>query len=153
VSLHRWFERDVEQRLAVAVGGLARLRVVVLLACVLALVSADNATIGAARAELETAFGITDTQLGLLTSVTLGVGAAATLPVGYWVDRINRTRLLWVSILIWAAATFASAAAPDYVTLLVTRLALGAVVATATPAISSLVGDLFPPSERGRITR
>jgi predicted MFS family arabinose efflux permease len=151
VSLHRWFQRDVEQRLAVAVGGLARLRVVVLLACVLALNSADNATVGVVGDDLEASLGITNTQLGLLVAVSTGMGALATLPVGHWVDRANRVRLLWGSILIWAAAMFASASAPDYAALLATRIALGAVVATATPAVNSLTGDLFPPSERGRV--
>jgi len=35
--------------------------------------------------------------------------------------------------------------------LLLTRLALGAVVATATPVVASLTRDLFPPGERGHI--
>lgn len=35
--------------------------------------------------------------------------------------------------------------------LLITRLALGAVAATAGPAVASLTGDLFPAAERGRI--
>jgi predicted MFS family arabinose efflux permease len=151
VSLHQWFQRDVEQRLAVAVGGLARLRVVVLLACVLGLNTVDNASVGAVGADLQSSLGINNTQLGLLVSVSTGTGVLATLPVGRWVDRANRVRLLWGSIIVWALAMFASAAAPDYAALLVTRIALGAVVATATPVVSSLTGDLFPPSERGRI--
>jgi hypothetical protein len=42
-----WFRRDVQGKLRDTVGGAARLRVIVLLACVLALDSADKATIGA----------------------------------------------------------------------------------------------------------
>ncbi len=48
-----WFRRDVEGQLENAAGGRARLRVVVLLAFVLALDSADKATIGATAVQLE----------------------------------------------------------------------------------------------------
>src|SRR6202042_530407 len=56
-----------------------------------------------------------------------------------------------VSIVAWSIASFASAFAGGYSTLLLTRLLLGAVVATAGPAIASLTGDYFPAKERGRI--
>jgi MFS family permease len=45
-----------------------------------------------------------------------------------------------------ALATFS----PSNEQLLVTRLALGAVTAPASPAIASLTGDHFPARERGR---
>src|SRR5581483_11544903 len=38
-----------------------------------------------------------------------------------------------------------------YSSLLLTRLALGAVTATAGPAVASLTGDYFPARERGRV--
>jgi predicted MFS family arabinose efflux permease len=45
----------------------------------------------------------------------------------------------------------ASGLTTDYGALLVTRLALGTVIAAAGPAVASLTGDLFPASERSRI--
>src|SRR6202042_2781200 len=56
-----------------------------------------------------------------------------------------------VSIVAWSIASFASAFAGGYSTLLLTRLLLGAVTATAGPAIASLTGDYFPGRERGRV--
>src|SRR6202042_461764 len=56
-----------------------------------------------------------------------------------------------VSIVAWSIASFASAFAGGYSTLLLTRLLLGAVTATAGPAIASLTGDYFPARERGRV--
>src|SRR5205807_1362890 len=44
-----------------------------------------------------------------------------------------------------------SAFSGSYSGLLLTRLALGAVAATAGPAIASLTGDYFPARERGRV--
>ena len=83
--------------------------------------------------------------------MTLLVGAVATLPVGMLVDRTKRIPMLSLSIVLWSFATLLSAFAGSYSTLLLTRLLLGAVVATAGPAIASLTGDYFPARERGRI--
>lgn len=145
------FRHTLADRLRQAVGGPARLRVVVLLACVLALDSADTATVGAVAVQLERSLHVGNTQIGLLATVSTAIGAAATLPVGALTDRVNRTRLLTGAIAAWSGAMIVSGAASSYLMLLITRLALGAVVATAGPAVASLTGDLFPAAERGRI--
>jgi MFS family permease len=67
------------------------------------------------------------------------------------VDRSQRMPLLAFSIVLWSLATLMSAFAGSYSGLLLTRLALGAVAATAGPAIASLTGDYFPAKERGRV--
>lgn len=54
-------------------------------------------------------------------------------------------------ILLWCVAMIASGAAVSYPMLLLSRLALGAVVAVASPAVASLIGHLFPATQRGRI--
>jgi MFS family permease len=59
--------------------------------------------------------------------------------------------LLAISVLLWAVAMGACALAQTYGWLLLARLGLGAVTATAGPAIASLTGDYFPPAERGKI--
>ncbi len=142
--------RPVE-RLDEKVGGPARRRVVVLLACVLALQAADTGAVGALAAPLESAFRIGNTRLGLLVTVSTLVGCVATLPFGVMVDRYSRTLLLQVVIVGWAATTVVSAMSVSFTMLLVSRLALGVVVAAAAPAVTSLVGDFFPGNERGRI--
>lgn len=141
----------VGDRVSEAAGGPARLKVIVLLACVLGLEAADVATVGAVATPLETSLGISNTDIGLLVTVSTAIGVFATLPVGVMVDRLTRTRVLSVSILLWCAAELAGAASQSYVWLLLTRLALGAVVAAAAPSVASLVGDYFRVSERGRI--
>ncbi len=71
--------------------------------------------------------------------------------MGVLVDRNNRVRLLVVTVSLWSVCMAASGLATDYGVLLVTRLALGAVIAAAGPAVASLTGDLFPATERSRI--
>jgi MFS family permease len=125
--------------------------VIVLFGAVLALNGADTATVGAVAPQLERALHIGNTKIGLLSSVALLVGAVFTIPVGLLVDRISRIPMLSISILLWSIASIFSAFSANYQSLLLTRLVLGAVTATAGPAIASLTGDYFPARERGRV--
>jgi MFS family permease len=150
-SFTRWLGRLIRGQVVRRVGGPARARVIVLFAAVLALNGADTATVGAVAPQLQSSLHISVAQIGLLSSVSLLVGAVFTIPVGMLVDRSARMPLLAASIVLWSVATFASAFAGSYSGLLLTRLALGAVAATAGPAIASLTGDYFPAKERGRV--
>ncbi len=147
----RWAGGQVRGEVVRRVGGPARARVIVLFGLVLALNGADTSTIGAIAPELQKALNIGPGKIGLLSSVSLLVGAVATIPVGLFVDRVKRIPLLSASIVLWSIASLLSAFAGSYSTLLLTRLFLGVVVATAGPSIASLTGDYFPASERGRI--
>jgi MFS family permease len=151
IRLRDWFRRDVKRPLENLVGGRKRLRVVALLACVLALDAADKATVGAVAAQLEHDLHIDNLQIGLLVAVSTGISAITTLPFGTLVDRVHRGRLLTIAIGLWSLAMIAAGASVSYSMLLITRLGLGAVVAIASPAIASLTGDFFHPAERGRI--
>jgi predicted MFS family arabinose efflux permease len=133
------------------VGGPARARVILMFGAVLGLSGADTATVGAVAPQLEHALHIGNAAIGLLSSVTLLVGALFVLPVGALVDHVKRMPLLAGSVAVWSVAALLSGLAGSYGTLLLTRLALGAVTATAGPAIASLTGDYFPAHERGRV--
>ncbi|NVI90259.1 MFS transporter [Actinomadura sp. BRA 177] len=129
-------------------GGRRRARIVLLLACVLALNTADTGVVGAIVQELRTSLHIGNTQVGILTAAPAAVGAVATLPVGQLTDRVPRVPLLAGSILLWSLAMIVGGLASSYEWLLASRVALGAVTATAGPTVASLIGDLFPPEER-----
>jgi MFS family permease len=148
---YRWTARLVRGEVVKRVGGPARARVITLFGAVLALNGADGATVGAVAPQLERSLHIGNTKIGLLSSVALLVGAVFTIPVGLLVDRVKRLPILSISIVLWSLASLASAFAGSYSSLLLTRLLLGAVTATAGPAIASLTGDYFPARERGRI--
>ncbi len=138
-------------RLTVALGGAERTRVIVLLAAVLGLSGADAATVGASASALRHGLHISNTDIGLLVAVTSLVGAVATLPFGVLADRVSRTRTLGATITLWGAAMIWSSTASSFHELLLTRLFLGAVTASAGPIVASLVGDWFGSWERGRI--
>jgi MFS family permease len=125
--------------------------VIVLLASVLALSSADATTVGAAATPLRHALGISNTEIGLLVTVTSLVAAMASLPFGVLADRVRRTWTLSAAIVVWGGAMIWSATVSTFGQLLLTRLLLGGATAAAGPLVASLVGDYFAAAERGRI--
>src|SRR5438105_10157336 len=124
-----------------ALGGAERTRVIVLLAAVLALSSADTSTVGASAMPLRHALGISNTDIGLLVTVTSLVAAVASLPFGVLADRVRRTWTLGGAIVLWGGAMIWSATVSTFDQLLVTRLLLGGVTAAAGPLGASVIGD------------
>lgn len=147
----RWVAGRIGGRVVEMVGGPARTRVVVLLGAVLALSSAQTSTIGAVAPQLEGALRIDNTQIGLLSTVSLLGAALAVIPAGLLVDRVKRVPLLALTIVLWSLASAYGAIASSYTDLLLSRLVLGLVSATAGPSVASLTGDYFPSRERGKI--
>src|SRR5206468_709884 len=96
--------RSASDALTKALGGAERTRVIVLLASVLALSSADASTVGASATPLRHALHITNTDIGLLVTVTSLVAAIASLPFGVLADRVRRTWILGAAIVLWGAA-------------------------------------------------
>lgn len=133
------------------VGGPARVRVVLILAAVLALSAADTGSIAAIAPRLETSLHIGNVQIGLLVTVSALAAATGMLPVGWVTDRSNRVRMVTGAVALWGAAEVVSAISPDFVFLVIVRVALGALTAVAGPTLASLTGDLFPARERSEI--
>ncbi|MDI9599975.1 MAG: MFS transporter [Acidobacteriota bacterium] len=143
--------RRADERLTERLGGPARRTVIILLGLVLGLSAADTSAVGAIAPQLQPALGIGAAQIGLLVTASALVGALAAIPFGLLVDKTRRVDLLTASILLWATAEVLSAFSASYNMLLLARLLLGAVTATAVPAVASLTGDFFAAGERGRI--
>src|SRR5436190_1002858 len=143
--------RATVRSITTTLGGAERTRVIVLLASVLALSSADASTVGASATPLRHALGISNTDIGLLVTVTSLVAALTSLPFGVLADRVRRTWTLAAAIVLWGGAMIWSATVASFGQLLLTRLLLGGVTAAAGPLVASLVGDYFAAAERGRI--
>lgn len=144
-------KRDLQARIVASLGGVARARVILVLACVLGLSAADLATVGASAHALRQGLHITNTDVGLLVTVSSLVAVVAALPFGVLADRVRRTWTLSATIVLWGAAMLWSARVSNFHELLLARVFLGAVTAAAGPLVASLVGDYFATSERGRI--
>ena len=138
-------------RLVTVAGSRERLRIVALLAGALALAAGDQTIVGAVAPDLKIALGIDNTAIGLLITAASLVGAATTLPFGILADRTGRVRLLAGCVLSWSVSVLVAGFSPNYLTMLLAQVALGAGIGAATPLVASLTGDLFPASDRGRI--
>lgn len=149
-AAHATAERTKE-KVDDALGGRARREVIVLLAAVLGLDTADKAALSSVAGGVRHAFGISNTKIGILVSIVSLVGAVLTLPAGALIDRTRRKRILWIAATLWSAAMIVSGAATSFWFLLAARVFLGAVTAVAAPAVASLIGDYFPGRDRGRV--
>ena len=132
-------------------GERSQLHFLVAFAAVYGLSDADITTVGTAATELRHGLLISNFQLGTLVAVTTAVGALTTLPAGALADRVKRVPLLAWSVALWAVAMGASALATSYAMLLATRVLLGGLLAVNGPVTASLLGDLWPAKERGRV--
>ncbi|HET9720947.1 MAG TPA: MFS transporter [Solirubrobacteraceae bacterium] len=132
-------------------GGSIRFRVIFLFAAVEALANADTGTVGSVAPQLEHSLHVTTGEIGIIAAVAAAAGAVGTIPAGMLTDRFNRIRLLSLSIILWCAAQVGGALSGSFLMLVLTRVGLGAVTATAGPTIASLTGDYFPTRERARI--
>ncbi len=132
-------------------GGPARTRVILLFGAVLALNSADTATVGASATQLRQGLHISNADVGLLVAVTAVVVAIFSIPFGVLADRAHRIGVLSTTVALWGVVMLVSASVSSFDQLLLARVALGATTAASGPAVASLVGDLFPADERGKI--
>lgn len=94
-------------------------------------------------------FALSDSQVGLLTGLSYGVMfAAAGIPLGMLIDRVNRVRLLASLVAAWSGITALSALTQNFVQILIVRMGVGAAESGGSPASLSLISDLFPASKR-----
>jgi DHA1 family inner membrane transport protein len=71
-------------------------------------------------------------------------------PVTAWMtSRIDRRTLLTTTLAVLALTNLASALAPDYTTLLITRLIMLAIGALYTPQAAGTAALIVPPEKRG----
>jgi len=101
--------------------------------------------------ELAAGFGVTITLAGAL--LTFGaVVLCICSPLTAWLtSRFDRRALLSFIMIVLAIGNFASAFAPDYATLLITRLLMLVAAALFTPQATAVSGALVPSNKRGAV--
>src|SRR5215813_8334332 len=111
----------------------------------------DRSVLSAVQTIIQTEFGLTDTELGLLSSSFLFVYGIATLPLGVWADRGVRKNIVAICVTVWSCATAVGGLTRNFIQLFLSRSVLGIGEAGYAPASLSLIGDYFPKERRGRM--
>lgn len=92
---------------------------------------------------------LSDSAIGFLTGTALAIFYTGMgIPLGLIADRVDRRKLIALSIAIWSLMTAACGAAQSFVQLMLARIGVGIGEAGGTPASQSLLSDLFPFSQR-----
>jgi MFS family permease len=94
-------------------------------------------------------FGLSPVALGYLFSSFLWAYVIMMLPSGHFVDRLGAHRMAAIGATIWSIAQMLSGATTGFLTMLLTRLGLGAGEAPTFPVSYRSVRDWGPYTERG----
>lgn len=95
--------------------------------------------------------GLSDSQIGLLTTAFMLVYMATAPIFGALGDRGSRTRPIAIGVFIWSLATILSGFAANYAHLLAGRALVGIGEAAYVAISPALLSDCFPRSQRGRV--
>jgi MFS transporter, Spinster family, sphingosine-1-phosphate transporter len=101
---------------------------------------------------IKKAFGLDDTQVGILASAFVIVAAIAGIPLGRLADRIARKSVIGWGLLLWSIFTALGGLLTSFWGFFATRVGVGVGEASFDPATGSLVSDLYPAGRRARAT-
>jgi predicted MFS family arabinose efflux permease len=100
---------------------------------------------------LKSEWGLSDAELGGLSSVVALMVGILTVPLSFLADRIGRARSLFVMAVIWSIATAACALARNYQELFIARFIIGVGEAAYGSVGVAVVVSVFPPSMRATL--
>jgi len=130
-------------------SGFAWYTVVILTACY-TLSFIDRQILGLLVGPIKKDFGVSDTQIGLLTGLAFSLFYTFLgLPLGRIADTRNRRNLIGVSVLLWSLFTGCCSLARSFWSLIFTRIGVGFGEAGLSPAAYSLFADTFPKERLG----
>jgi predicted MFS family arabinose efflux permease len=113
----------------------------------------DRMVLNALSQPIKHEFGLSDTELGLLTGFAFVLlYAFAALPVAALADRTSKGLVLSCCLAVWSLATAACGITRSYVQLLTARFAVGIGESGCQPIGYALIADYFPSARRATPT-
>ena len=94
--------------------------------------------------------GMTEEQIGLVSTATLIVTTIGFIAWGYLYDKYSRVILTTVAGVIWSFTTWVSALTSRFTDFIAARASTG-IDDAATPGMYALLSDYFPPKRRSTI--
>jgi MFS family permease len=109
--------------------------------------------VGPLQETMRLALALSDNQMALLQGPALALPfVALAVPLGIYIDRSSRARLILIVTTVGAACSLLTAAAPGFVVLCISRCLVGVAAFAVNPIVLSLAADLYAPAQRGRAT-
>lgn len=98
---------------------------------------------------LQRDLGLSDSQLGMLTSVVLGVITVLALPLSYVIDRWRRGKLMSIMGIVWSIGSFCSGLSTSFVHLFTSRATLGVGEAAYSSGAVAMMSAVVPKKRLG----
>lgn len=99
--------------------------------------------------DIKEQFRISDTQIGLLFGLGFGaVYALIGLPLAHIIDKNRRIPIIALGVCLWSLCTIASGFSPNFTWLVILRAGVAIGEAVLSPAVISLIGDMFQRDKR-----
>lgn len=137
------------------VGGFAATHIrfgVIALAVLLAMVTyLDRACMGTCAPDIMRDLGLSKGQMSWIYSAFALAYAFFEIPTAWWADKRGTRHVLTRIVVWWSAFTMLTAAAWNFVALLVTSFLFGAGEAGAWPSVARTFSRWVPRTERGRV--
>lgn len=99
---------------------------------------------------IQTDLGLTDTQVGMISSVVMIGMVIFVLPVTYFADKFSRKKTVVVLSLFWGVAVLVSSQTESYTTLLITRFFVGLGCSGYAAISTSMISGWFAEEQRGK---
>src|SRR5215470_7442088 len=109
----------------------------------------DRGNLSIAAPLLKNELGISASRLGILLSSFFWTYTACLFVCGWFVDRLDVTRVLALGFLVWSLATAATGFVHGFATLLVVRMILGMGESVAFPSYAKIFARHLPEHQRG----
>jgi predicted MFS family arabinose efflux permease len=94
-------------------------------------------------------FALSDTALGVLSGLAFTIFFSTIgVVIARLADRLDRARIITVSVALFSAMTVLCGLASGFWTLLAARVGVGVGEGGTNPASHALIADLYPPGER-----
>ncbi len=109
----------------------------------------DRIVLNVLAVPIQAEFGLSDTQVGLLTGLAFAVlNVGLGIFVARHAERGHRLSLIAFGTFAWSVATALCGYAANWIHLLLARIGVGVGEAVGLPATQSVISDYFPPEKR-----